>query len=215
MPPNKGARGAGSAGGTGGACECGASNRTAGPLSRWACAPARLRAAGRSARCASAGPSSGLGPPGPIPCTSNSWQLRVSCRARAALFRQCSAATMVPGRGSGPGPRPTRPRRQRPRAPAGRAGPGHGPPPSTRGTSAFDRWTLRVARTLSTPSSPSLASPAHTRPHSHEFRQAPGAITAAGGRRQTHWHTRQVGTSSAGRCGEGVERERRGSVILV
>ena len=28
----------------------------------------------------------------------------------------------------------------------------------------------------STPSSPSLASPAHTRPRSHEFRQAPGAI---------------------------------------
>ena len=26
----------------------------------------------------------------------------------------------------------------------GRAGPGHAPPPSTRGTSAFDRWTLRA-----------------------------------------------------------------------
>ena len=96
---------------------------------------------------------------------------------------------------------------------AGRAGPGHGPPPSTRGTSAFDRWTLRVARTLSTPSSPSLASPAHTRPHSHEFRQAPGAITAAGGsRRQTH--TRQVGTSSALRRGSGKGAERECDISL-
>ena len=53
-------------------------------------------------------------------------------------------------------------------------------------------------------------------PTNLEVRAAPGsAADGSRGRRQTHWHTRQVGTSSAGLCGEGVERERRGSVILV
>ena len=52
-------------------------------------------------------------------------------------------------------------------------------------------------------------------PTNLEVRAAPGSADGSHGRRQTHWHTRQVGTSSAGRCGEGVERERRGSVILV
>ena len=87
------------------------------------------------------------------------------------------------------------------RAGPGRAGPGHAPPPSTRGTSAFDRWTLR-ARARAHPRALPSPPPRIPRPRSHEFRQAPGAIAQRAIARPvspcpyTPWHTVRRPTSS-------------------